>query len=177
MMRALLFLSLVGAAIYGFLVVTEDALTGVDSQGGVTLQGQQNRSADERVSSGGSYLPSRSQSQNPQSSQQPATLPSQSERYQAATSENRSGSSESDGLKSGSSIAPPAPSQVATKPTTEPLATNPPARKSNKRSRSAKHGVAVAGADQWKGRSARRADRRRGFGLFMFRPVPGFMGR
>jgi hypothetical protein len=35
MMRALLFLSLVGAAIYGFLVVTEDALTDSKSKNGV----------------------------------------------------------------------------------------------------------------------------------------------
>jgi hypothetical protein len=34
-MRALLFLSLVGAAIYGFLVVTEDALTDSKSKNGV----------------------------------------------------------------------------------------------------------------------------------------------
>ena len=51
MMRALLLLSLVGAAIYGFLVVTEDALTDANSKGGVAIQTQQNRSANKRLSS------------------------------------------------------------------------------------------------------------------------------
>ena len=74
MMRALLFLSLVGAAIYGFLVVTEGALTDPNAKGGLAIQTQQNGLADERLSSWGSYLPSRSQGQNPQiaTSQQPA---------------------------------------------------------------------------------------------------------
>ena len=182
MMRALLFLSLVGAAIYGFLVFTEDALTDAKSKDRVAIQILQNRSADERLSSWDSYLPSRSQNRQLATSQQPATLPSQEknepkqslEQYRLATSENRSGSSKSDGLISGSSIAPPAPAQVATEPTTESLATKPPVRKSSKRSRSAKHGVAVATADPWNGRWSRRVERRRGFGLFMFRPVPRF---
>ena len=176
MMRALLLLSLVGAAIYGFLVVTEDAITDANSKGGVAIQTQQNRSADERLSSWDSYLPSRSQSQNPQlATSQPATLPSQ---YQPAASENSAGSSKSDGFTSGSSIASPAPAQVAAvEATAEPLAANPPVRKSSKRSRSAKHGVGVSDADALIGRWARRADRRRGFGLFMFRPVPRFAGR
>jgi hypothetical protein len=187
MMRALLFLCLVGAAIYGFLVFTEDALKDADSKGGVAIQTQQNRSAGERLSSWGSYLPRRSQSQNPQlATSQPATLPSQekndpnqsSDQYRAAASGNSGGPSESEGLTSGSSIAPPARARVAAvEPTTEPSAAKPPVRKSSKRSRSAKHGVVVADADGWNGRWARRADRRRGFGLFMFRPVPRFMGR
>ena len=178
MMRALLLLSLVGAAIYGFLVVTEDALTDANSKGGVAIQTQQNRSADERLSSWDSYLPSRSQSQNPQlaTSQQPAALPSQERndpsQNRLATSENSAGSSESDGLTSGSSIAAPAPAQVAAESTTEPLGTKPPVRKSSKRSRSAKHGVVVATADPWNGRWPRRVERRRRFGLFMFRPFP-----
>ena len=178
MMRALLLLSLVGAAIYGFLVVTEDALTDANSKGGVAIQTQQNRSADERLSSWDSYLPSRSQSQNPQlaTSQQPAALPSQERndhsQNRLATSENSAGSSESDGLTSGSSIAAPAPAQVAAESTTEPLATKPPVRKSSKRSRSAKHDVVVATADPWNGRWPRRVEPRRRFGLFMFRPFP-----
>ena len=65
--------------------------------------------------------------------------------------------------------------QVATESTTEaPTVISP---KSNKRHRSAKHavhGVVVANADPWNARWARRADRRRGFGLFMFRPLPRF---
>ena len=68
--------------------------------------------------------------------------------------------------------------QVATESTTEsPTVISP---KSNKRHRSAKHavhGVVVANADQWNARWNRRADRRRGFGLFMFRPVPRFAQR
>ena len=89
MMRALLFLCLVGAAIYGFLVFTEDALKDTDSKDRVAIQTQQTHSAVERLSSWGSYLPSRSQSQNPQlATSQPATLPSQ---YQPAASENSAG--------------------------------------------------------------------------------------
>ena len=68
--------------------------------------------------------------------------------------------------------------QVATELTTEPPTVISP--KSNKRHRSAKHavhGVVVANADQWNARWNRRADRRRGFGLFMFRPVPRFAQR
>jgi hypothetical protein len=144
MMRALLLLCLVGAALYGFLVVTEDALEDADSKGGVALHTQQNRSADEHLSSWGSYLPSPSQGQNPQlAASQPATLPSQekndpnlSEQYRAAASGNSANSSESEGLTSGSSIAPPARAQVAAvEPTTEPSAAKPPVRKSSKRNR------------------------------------------
>ena len=78
MMRALLFLCLVGAAIYGFLVVTEDALKeDRDSKGGVAIQ-TQSRSAGERLTSWGSYLPSPSQNQNPQlATSQSVTLPFQ----------------------------------------------------------------------------------------------------
>ena len=70
------------------------------------------------------------------------------------------------------------PAQVATELTTEPPTVLSP--KSNKRHRSAKHavhGVVVANADPWNARWNRRADRRRGFGLFMFRPVPRFAQR
>ena len=73
------------------------------------------------------------------------------------------------------SIESPTPTQVATESTTEARTVISP--KSNKRHRSAKHavhGVAVANADPWNARWARRADRRRGFGLFMFRPLPRF---
>jgi hypothetical protein len=176
MMRALLFLCLTGAAIYGFLVFTQNALKDADPKGGVAIQTEQSRSAGEPLSSWDSYLPSRSQSQNPQlATSQPATLPSQ---YQPAASENSAGSSKSDGVTSGSPIASQAPTQVAAvEPTAEPLAANPPVRKSSKRSRTAKHGAGVSEADALNGRWARRADRRRGFGLFMFRPVPRFAGR
>ena len=157
MMRALLFLSFVGAAIYGFLVVTEDALTDSKSKNGLAIQTQHYRSADERLSSWGSYLPSQPKSQNPQlaSSQQPAASPSQ---------ENESGHV---GLTPGPSIAAPGPAQVAAESTTEPLTTEPPVRKSSKRSRSARHSAALATADPWNGRWSRRIERRRGFGLFM----------
>jgi hypothetical protein len=79
-----------------------------------------------------------------------------------------------------SSIESPTPTQVATESTTEPLTVKPASPKSNKRHRSAKHavhGVVIANADPWNARWARRADRRRGFGLFMFRPVPRFAQR
>ena len=109
---------------------------------------------------------------------EPATLPSQEKNNQSFEQWNSAGSSKGDGLTSGSSIASRAPAQVAAvEPTAEPLAVNPPVRKSSKRNRSAKHGVGVYDADALNGRWARRADRRRGFGLFMFRPVPRFAGR
>jgi hypothetical protein len=78
-----------------------------------------------------------------------------------------------------SSIDGPGPTQVATESTTEPLMTKPALPKSKKRSRSAKPAVrvlngVVANSDPWSGRWARRADRRRGFGLFMFRPFGRF---
>jgi hypothetical protein len=79
-----------------------------------------------------------------------------------------------------SSIESPTPTQVATESTTEPLTVKPASPKSNKRHRSAKHavhGVGVATADPWNPRWARRADRRRGFGLFIFRPLPRFAQR
>ena len=77
-----------------------------------------------------------------------------------------------------SSIESPTPIQVATESTTEPPTVISP--KSNKRHRSAKHAVhsvGVATADPWNPRWARRADRRRGFGLFIFRPLPRFAQR
>ena len=73
-----------------------------------------------------------------------------------------------------SSIDSPIPAQVATESTTEPLTVAPPSSKSNKRHRAAKPAVrdrvVVANADPWNGRWSRRADRRRGAGLFMFHP-------
>ena len=72
-----------------------------------------------------------------------------------------------------SSIDSPIPAQVATE-STEPLTVAPPSPKSNKRHRAAKPAVrdrvVVANADPWNDRWARRADRRRGAGLFMFHP-------
>jgi hypothetical protein len=70
-----------------------------------------------------------------------------------------------------SSIESSTPTQVATESTTEPLTVKPASPKSNKRHRSAGKIRAldrVATADQ----GNRRADRRRGFGLFIFRPLP-----
>ena len=70
-----------------------------------------------------------------------------------------------------SSIESPTPTQVATELPTEPLTIKPASPKSNKRHRSAgktRPLDRVATADQWN----RRADRRRGFGLFIFRPLP-----
>src|SRR6476659_1239315 len=187
MMRALLFLSIVGAAIYGFLVITGDALSGGNTKVGLTIQAKPDHSADDRLSSWDSYLPSGSQSRNPQlaSSQQPAALPSQersdpsqnSEVYRLAlaASKNRERASD-DNLESESPVVAPTPVQVAAESTTEPLTTKPSVRKSSKRSRSAKHGAVVAAADPWNGRWARHADRHRGFfGLFMFHPAPTAM--
>jgi hypothetical protein len=68
------------------------------------------------------------------------------------------------------SIESPTPTQVATE-STEPLTVKPASPKSNKRHRSAakiRTLDRVATADRWN----RRADRRRGFGLFIFRPLP-----
>ena len=78
-----------------------------------------------------------------------------------------------------SSIGGPT-AQVATEtPNEQPTVIKPAIQKSSKRSRSAKaaarrRSVMIANADPWNDRWARRADRRRGFGLFMFRPVPRF---
>jgi hypothetical protein len=187
MMRALLFLSIVGAIIYGFLVITGDALSGGNTKDGLTIQAKPDHSADDRLSSWDSYLPSRSQGQNPQlaTSQQPVTLPSQETsdpsqdsgvyRLALAASKNRERASD-DSLESESPVVAPAPAQVAAESTTEPLTTKPPVRKSSKRSRSAKHGAVVAAADPWNDRGARHADRHRGFfGLFMFHPAPTAM--
>jgi hypothetical protein len=187
MMRALLLLCLVGAALYGFLVATEDALKDPDSKGGVALHTQQNHSAGERLSSWGSYLPSPSLGQDPQlATSQPVTLPSQekkndpnqsSEQFRAAASGNSGGLSESEVLISRSSTSPARTQVAVVEPPTQPLVAKPPVRKSSKRSHSAKHGAGVSDAEAWNGRWARRAERRRGFGLFMFRPAPRFMGR
>ena len=187
MMRALLFLSIVGAIIYGFLVITGDALSGGNTKDGLTIQAKPDHSTDDRLSSWDSYLPSRSQGQNPQlaTSQQPVTLPSQETsdpsqdsgvyRLALAASKNRERASD-DSLESESPVVAPAPVQVAAESTPEPLTTKPPVRKSSKRSRSAKHGAVVAAADPWNGRWARHADRHRGFfGLFMFHPAPTAM--
>src|SRR6476469_1460519 len=185
MMRALLFLSIVGAIIYGFLVITGNALSGGNTKDGLTIQARPDHSADGRLSSWDSYLPSRSQGQNPQlaTSQQPVTLPSQGRsdpsqdsgvyRLALAASKNRERASD-DSLESESPVVAPAPAQVAAESTTEPLTTKPPVRKSIKRSRSAKPAVwdrvVVGNADPWNERWARRADRRRGAGLIMFHP-------
>ena len=241
MTRFLLFLSLIGAAIYGLLIYTHDVLTDKKGEKTYTEQAQPNHPV-QHLSSWGSYLPDRSISQNSQlATSKPSTpLPPQqsdepnSERNadQVTTSENKATSSESgdpvelakvmlaaqthsqasvssptvrfyrpgtelqvvrrEGIwfevsdpvtqERGwvlaqylSSIESPTPIQVATESTTEPPTVISP--KSNKRHRSARHavhGVGVANADPWNDRWARRADRRRGFGLFMFSPVPRF---
>ena len=248
MTRLLLFLSLLGAAIYGFLIYTHDVLTDEKAEKTYTEQAQPNQPV-EHLSSWDSYLPDRSTNQNPQlASSQPSTPPQQSDEAsqnsernadQVATSENKATSPESGDTEPKpvelakvvlaaqthsqasvssptvrfyrpgtelqvvrregiwfevsdpvtqergwvlaqylSSIESPTPTQVATESTTEPPTVISP--KSNKRHRSAKHavhGVVVANADQWNARWNRRADRRRGFGLFMFRPVPRFAQR
>ena len=116
MMRALLFLSIVGAAIYGFLVIAGHALSGGNTKDDLTIQAKADHS--DRLSSWDSYLPSRSQNRNPQSasSQQPAALPSQANpsqdsevyRLALAASKNREGTSD-DSLDSESPVVAPAP--------------------------------------------------------------------
>jgi hypothetical protein len=78
------------------------------------------------------------------------------------------------------SIDGPSAPKVATESIPEPLAAKPALPKSKKRSRHAvqvPYGGVVANSDPWSGRWARRVDRRRGFGLFMFRPLPRFAAR
>jgi hypothetical protein len=199
MSRLLLLLSLIGAAIYALLAYTHDVLTDEKAEKTYAEQTQPKQPV-EHVSSWDTYLPDRSSNQNPKlatslSAQVPpqqSDEPSQnSERNadQVATSENNATSLGTDDAEpkpvelakvvlGAQTIESPTRTQVATDSTTEsPTLISP---KSNKRHRSAKHaahGVAVANADPWNARWARRADRRRGFGLFMFRPVPRFAQR
>lgn len=181
MMRALLFLFIAGAVIYGFLVVTGDALSGGKSKDRVAIQSQPNHSADERLSSWDFYLPSRAHSQNPQSAsaEQLAALSSQesepnqnSRPYPMATLGDAAESPGTEGAKPASSINAPPRTQVAAELPPEALTRTPPVRKSSKRSRAAKRAPVVTSADPWSDRWARRADRRRG--LFLFRPAPRF---
>jgi len=189
MMRALLFLGIAGAIIYGFLVITGSALSGGNTKDSLTIQAKPNHS-DDRLSSWDSYLPSRSQSRNPElaSSQQPVTLPSQGTsgpsqdsgvyRLALAASKNRDRASDDSlpVIAPASAEVDPAPAQVAVAAeSTNELTTKPPVRKSSKRSRSAKHGAVVAAADPWNGRWARPAYHRGFFGLFMFHPAPRAM--
>ena len=73
-MRGLLFLGLVGAAIYALLVYTHHALQGGEAEDTFAGQTQPNQPVAQHLSSWGTYLASRSSSQNPQ---QPAPLPPQ----------------------------------------------------------------------------------------------------
>lgn len=175
MMRALLFLGLVGAAIYGFLVLTDDALSEGNSKDRVAIQSQPNHPEGERLSSWDTYLPSPSTTQSQQlaTNQQPALLPPQENnkprqnpgRYQVAASGNSAAPSESEGVKPGSALG-----AETAEPTTQPMAAKPALQKPSKRSESFKRRTTVAAADPWNGRWAQRAERRRG--LFMFRPIP-----
>lgn len=178
-MRALLFLGLVGAAIYGFLIVTGES--GGTSKDFVAIQTQLNPSADQQLSSWGSYLPSRPSSANPQAAGSQKFVASidgseepgqKSGRDQVAARENAAASSARDGVKAGSSIVSPPPTQVAEGSVTEPLTSNRTARKSIKRSPAKREGV--VNADPWNERGSRRAERRRGLGLFSFRQAPRF---
>ena len=223
MTRFLLFLSILGAAIYGLLIYTHDVLTDKMAEKTYTEQTHPN-DPFQHLSSWGSYLPDRSISQNSQlATSQPSTpLPPQ---HKATSSESgdkepkpvelakvvlaaqthsqasvssptvrfyRPGTELQVVRREGiwfevsdpvtqergwvlaqylSSIESQTPTQVATELTTEPLTVKPAAPKSNKQHRSAakiRPLDRVATADQWN----RRADRRRGFGLFIFRPLP-----
>jgi hypothetical protein len=249
-MKGLLFLSLVGAAIYALLVYTNDALKDGDAEITYAGQAQSNHTVGEHLSSWDAYLPTPAVSQNskpatsqpsPSSLQQKDAEPQPDTGHQFAASESRPTTSESDSSESESvawakvvlaaqlhseasvtsptvrfygpgtelqvvrregawfqvlnpvtkergwvldeylsSIGGPTPAQVATEmPTEQPTVIKPAIQKSSKRSRSAKaaartRSVVIANADPWNDRWARRAERRRGFGLFMFRPVTRF---
>jgi hypothetical protein len=85
--RALLFLSLVGVAIYGFLVIS-----GGNTKESQTIQTQPNHSVDEHLSSWGSYLaPSPSQNGQLATSQRPAQTPAQLGDDASQSSERKSG--------------------------------------------------------------------------------------
>ena len=123
MLRTLLILSLVGAAIYGFLVIS----------GGNTNENQtiktQNHPVGERLSSWDSYL-APSPSQNPQlaTAQRPAQTPPQLNDDVSQNSERKSGtgvqmhseaSVSSLTVEDPSSIGSSTPTEVATESTTE----------------------------------------------------------
>ena len=74
MKQFLLFMGLVGAALYAFLVFTHNAITDGKSERIPVPQTQPNPPVPQRLSSWESHLPSRSQSQNSQPS---AHLPAQ----------------------------------------------------------------------------------------------------
>jgi hypothetical protein len=92
--RVLLFLSLVGAAIYVLLVVTHDVLPSDKAEDTFAGQTQPNHPVGERLSAWGPYLPS-SLSQKPQAPlatfQQPAPLPPQQSENPSQNSERKPG--------------------------------------------------------------------------------------
>src|SRR5512145_1605388 len=67
-MKGLLFLGLVGAAIYALLVYTHHVLPGGEAQDTFASQTQPNQPVAQQLSSWGTHLESRSPSQNPQQS-------------------------------------------------------------------------------------------------------------
>jgi hypothetical protein len=110
----LLFLSLGGAALYTLLVFTHDALQDGKAENTLAVQNQSSHPVAQQLSSWGTYLPSGSPSQKPESplatSQQAAALPSQpspsqdSERrpgadHQFAASADKAPAAESDSAK------------------------------------------------------------------------------
>ena len=104
MSRLLLLLSLIGAAIYVFLIYTHRVLTDEKAEKTYAAQPQPKQPV-ERMSSWDTYLPDRSTNQNPQlASSQPSTPPQQSDEAsqnsersadQVASSENKATFSES----------------------------------------------------------------------------------
>jgi SH3 domain-containing protein len=246
----LLFLSLGGATLYTLLVFTHDALQDGKAETTLAVQNQSSHPVAQQLSSWGTYLPSGSPSQKPESplatSQQPALLPQPSPSqdsarmpgadHQFAASEDKAPAAKSDSAEQEperakvvlaaemhsegsvsspmvriyrpgtelqvigrvdgwfqvsdpvthergwifekylSSIESPSLTQAAMESTTtEPLPAKPALQKSKKRIRSAKSAVrVVAQSDPWNGRWSGRADRPRGFGLFMFRPFARF---
>ena len=181
MMRAFLLLGVVGIAIYGFLVVTGNALSDGTVKSEKAVQATSPQSGT-RLSSWGSYLylPSGSTSQEPQAvaDQEPVSSPSQETRAPSTSGDGRkvaAALAENGGAKEVASGV--GSDRIAADSATEPSVTKGPLRKSNRRNQAARQRAMVSAADPWNDRWSRRVERRRGFGLFMFRPVPRFVGR
>ena len=225
MSRLLLFLSLIGAAIYSLLIFTHDVLTD-DKAEKISAEQTQANHPSPHLSSWDTYLPDRlvskdlklatsqlstsffslpspslsgSDGAEPEAELVKVVLAAQTHSQASVASPTvrfyRPGSKLQVVRREGiwfevsdpvtqergwvlaqylASIDGPRPTQVATESTAETLTVKPASPKSNKRHRSAKPAIRapnrVATADPWNPRWARRADRRRGVGLFMFAP-------
>jgi hypothetical protein len=217
MSRLLLFLSLIGAAIYSLLIFTHDVLTD-DKAEKISAEQTQANHPSPHLSSWDTYLADRlvskdsklatsqlstsfsgSDGAEPKAELVKVVLAAQTHSQASVASPTvrfyRPGSKLQVVRREGiwfevsdpvtqergwvlaqylSPIDGPTHTQVATESTAEPLTVKPASPKLNKRHRSAKPAIRapnrVATADPWNPRWARRADRRRGVGLFMFAP-------